>query len=92
MQYNKFIESEVGIMTKKRNMKQKKTKKNKNAYNDDYGQEFGSDETFAFIAGFTDGGAPYGITWEEWEEIEKAEQKAAKENLLTKVKFDDLPF
>lgn len=24
-----------------------------------------SDETFAFIAGYTSGGAPYGITWEE---------------------------
>ena len=23
------------------------------------------DETFAFIAGYTEGGAPYGITWEE---------------------------
>ena len=27
-----------------------------------------SDETFAFIAGYTSGGAPYGITWEEWAE------------------------
>ena len=27
-----------------------------------------SDDTFAFIAGYTSGGAPYGITWEEWEE------------------------
>lgn len=24
-----------------------------------------SDETFAFIAGYTSGGAPYGATWEE---------------------------
>lgn len=28
-----------------------------------------SDETFSFIAGYTDGGAPYGITWEEQTEI-----------------------
>lgn len=28
------------------------------------------DETFAFIAGYTSGGAPYGITWEEWEQLE----------------------
>lgn len=27
-------------------------------------------ETFAFIAGYTSGGAPYGITWEEWEQLE----------------------
>jgi len=36
------------------------------------GQEFeefpDSDETFAFIAGYTPGGMPYGITWEEWED------------------------
>jgi len=25
------------------------------------------DEVFAYIAGYTDGGAPYGITWDEWE-------------------------
>lgn len=24
-----------------------------------------SDETFAFIAGYTDGGAPYGIRWDK---------------------------
>ena len=27
-----------------------------------------SDETFAFIAGYTSGGMPYEITWEEWED------------------------
>ena len=33
-----------------------------------------NDETFAFIAGYTSGGAPYGITWEEWGNIEKGEE------------------
>ena len=28
----------------------------------------GSDDTFAFIAGYTSGGAPYGVTWEEMSE------------------------
>ncbi len=28
-----------------------------------------SDETFAFIAGRTSGGAPYGVTWEEMERL-----------------------
>ncbi len=32
-----------------------------------------SDETFAFIAGYTDGGIPFGITHEEMEDIEKEE-------------------
>ena len=30
-----------------------------------------SDENFAYIAGYTSGGAPYGITWEEQEENER---------------------
>lgn len=35
--------------------------------------EFDSDETYAFIAGYTSGGAPFGITYEEMEEIERRE-------------------
>ncbi|UOQ83753.1 hypothetical protein [Gracilibacillus salinarum] len=31
-------------------------------------QDFESDETFYYIAGYTPGGAPYGITWEEMED------------------------
>src|ERR1039457_5550559 len=30
-----------------------------------------SDENFAFIAGYTPGGTPFGITWEEWEKLEQ---------------------
>ena len=29
-----------------------------------------SDETFAFIAGYTSGGAPYGVTWGEMEDAD----------------------
>lgn len=32
---------------------------------------FESDETFAFIAGYTSGGVPFGITWEEMEAIDQ---------------------
>jgi hypothetical protein len=28
-----------------------------------------SDDRFAFIVGYTGGGAPYGLTWEEWEAL-----------------------
>ena len=31
------------------------------------------DEYFAYIIGYTSGGAPYGITWEEWEELDDSE-------------------
>lgn len=32
-------------------------------------EEIEQDETFYYIAGYTSGGAPYGVTWEEMEEI-----------------------
>lgn len=41
-----------------------------------------SDETFAFIAGYTSGGFPYGVTWEEMD----------KAPAIDKVKDIDLPF
>lgn len=28
------------------------------------------DDEFAFIAGYTESGAPYGITWDEWEGLD----------------------
>ncbi len=34
--------------------------------------DYDSDETFAFIVGYTSGGAPYGITHEQMEEIESS--------------------
>jgi hypothetical protein len=33
-----------------------------------------SDENFAYIAGYTPGGVPFGVTWEEWEEIDWDEE------------------
>jgi hypothetical protein len=32
-----------------------------------------SDDRFAFIVGYTSGGAPYGLTWEEWEALAEEE-------------------
>lgn len=52
---------------------------------------FESDDTFAFIAGYTSGGAPYGITWEEMEEIERKENKEM-EKTIQYVDDIDLPF
>lgn len=37
-------------------------------------EEFEFDYDFAFIAGYTEGGAPFGITYEEMEEMEKRER------------------
>ena len=33
------------------------------------------DDYFAFIVGYTPGGAPYGITWEEWEQLDASESE-----------------
>ena len=33
------------------------------------------DDYFAFIVGYTPGGAPYGITWEEWEQLNASESE-----------------
>jgi hypothetical protein len=43
-----------------------------------------SDETFAFIAGYTTGGVPFGVTWEESEEGRDVAHK--------KMQYDDYPF
>ena len=43
---------------RKKNKKQKK----QDTYEDLYPEQ---DENFYYIAGYTPGGAPYGITWEE---------------------------
>lgn len=43
----------------------KQNKKNKKLKEDHEIPEYGSDENFFFIAGYTSGGAPYGITWEQ---------------------------
>jgi len=39
----------------------------------DYGHEFGYDDNFSFIAGFTAGGIPYGTTWDEQDYDERAD-------------------
>lgn len=52
-----------------------------------------SDDTFAFIAGYTTGGVAYGITWEEMREIEQREETVCgKEHRLQNEEETDLPF
>ena len=46
----------------KRHRQTKKKSKAEDTYEDLYSD---MDGTFAFIAGYTPGGAPYGVTWEE---------------------------
>lgn len=44
------------------NMQRERAKKEQEHMNELYSD---SDDTFCFIAGYTDGGVPYGVTWEE---------------------------
>jgi hypothetical protein len=48
--------------------KRKEVKARKSELNDDT-----SDEHFAYIAGYTSGGAPYGITWEQMKNMDAAD-------------------
>lgn len=82
-------------------MSHKKRKKNrKEIWEDPYPD---TDGNFAYIAGYTPGGAPYGVTWEEMgidpdlpfeekvkllEKKEKNPDSDQKPDILT----DDLPF
>lgn len=40
-------------------------RRRKEAKEEQDGTLYGSDDTFSFIAGYTEGGAPFGTTWEE---------------------------
>lgn len=60
----------------KKSLQQKQEKKRKRKEKREREREeelslFESDENFAFIAGYTSGGVPFGITWEEQENAEE---------------------
>ncbi len=68
-------------------MAQKSKRKKYKRYVDE--PVFESDEYFAYIAGYTDGGFPYGITWEEAREIEKSDSQFGKDFGLTDCKKEE---
>ena len=53
--------------------KRRKSKKQNQKEEHENKQGYDSDENFAMIIGYTSGGAPYGVTHEEMEKIEKGE-------------------
>jgi hypothetical protein len=69
----------------------KEKREQKNNSND---EDIESNEIFAFIAGYTESGVPFGITLEEIQEVECGPNK--KEKLLMKsnivIEDDNLPF
>ena len=51
------------------------------------------DENFYYIAGYTSGGAPFGVTWEEYERDIKEQEDGEDENGEDNSNLDpDLPF
>lgn len=58
----------------KRNAEKRKLKEEQARMEDFYED---SDDIFSFIVGYTPGGVPYGITWDEWEEVEGDESTSA---------------
>lgn len=48
-----------------------------------------SDDTFYYIAGYTSGGSPYGISWEEYE---TENEVSSQDIILSTSEDDDIPF
>ena len=61
-------EREKAVKTTLRNRLEQKRKSQEESFSADISCD--SDETFAFIAGYTSGGAPYGVTWGEMEDAD----------------------
>ena len=60
----------------KQKKQQRRAKRKKEAKENPAAEEIYQDDRFFFIAGYTSGGAPYGVTWEEmglnpWEDLEE---------------------
>ena len=69
-------------MSKKNKKQRRKKTSNTDGYLIDY------DDTFAFIAGYTSGGAAYGITWEEMEAFEHVEEFDLQDEESMELPFD----
>ena len=70
---------------KKQTLDQRTKKKYKNKNSTTWDEDADSEENFAYIAGYTSGGVPFGITYEKWEELEESEPEIELDD-------KDLPF
>ena len=74
--HKKIPEEKAAVAKQKK--QQRRAKRKKEARNNLSKEEILQDDRFFFIAGYTSGGAPYGVTWEEmgmrpWEDLEENE-------------------
>ena len=70
--HKKTPEEKAAVVKKKK--QQRRAKRKKEARDNLTKEEILQDDRFFFIAGYTSGGAPYGVTWEEiglkaWEDL-----------------------
>lgn len=81
-------------MGKKRKKKRDTTAEYEDLYSD-------MDGTFAFIAGYTSGGAPYGVTWEQVgidsdlpfdEKVQLYREQLSEQSEIKLEEVDELPF
>ena len=103
-QHDKSLHDLIDKMKKEQCMGKKRTKRKNQKTAEDIYVEMSSDMdgTFAFIAGYTPGGVPYGVTWEQvgidselpFEEkvrLYRKQMDASAENLIVD-DSDELPF
>ena len=74
--HKKTPEEKAAVAKQKR--KQRRAKRKKEARDNLTKEEILQDDRFFCIAGYTSGGAPYGVTWEKkdlkpWEDLEENE-------------------
>ena len=67
----RVLQSEAARIAAKRRKKAESEAGSRTPIGDD------QDDYFAFIVGYTSGGAPYGVTWEEWANLEVIESVEA---------------
>ena len=79
--YENELNNSVEKLAKKR--ERKKTKDELSGFED------WQDENFFFIAGYTSGGAPYGVTWEE---MAKSEHNLSVQRDYNDTDTEELPF
>lgn len=69
-EYENQLRQSIEVLKRQRQLSKDKKRQELNSTS-----EFDSDENFAFIAGYTSGGFPFGITHEETDEINNNELK-----------------
>jgi hypothetical protein len=69
------------VTRKKRKKKPQSERMNRSARLHSSSPRLDQDDTFAYIAGYTEGGFAYGVTWEEWEQFEQESSNSSESEI-----------